>query len=347
MVGKSGYSSSGSVSRAAPGAVPGGANAYAQFGGEDAMISTTLAGGIGTAGSILAWVKLAQLPSQAGRFFYVAGESEPGNDLDLQFETDDRIKFFTGGGSSVSFAPPAAELTGRWHMVVAIFDTRGAERAIYWDGKPAARDADAGMAGKTKTFTIGASPVWGGRAFSGGIDEVALWNRALGAKEVAAIYAAALQGPVAPPPATAAGPFATTATVEAEDARGPVRLKREEQIALMFLTAIQNLEDACQLHAGHACTLNELLAGPAPADKWPIGRLKFDPAGDANYTYTVRTSGKAWEAHADPKKAGLGGFYFYAKFGAAEAYYNAAGSAGAMDDALTSRSVMGDSFATR
>jgi hypothetical protein len=106
----------------------------------------------------------------------------------------------------------------------------------------------------------------------------------------------------------------------------------------MFLSAIQSIESDCQMRMGAACTLDQMIAGA-----W----LKYDPAVDPNYAYTVKVNGKAWEARADPRRPGLGGFYFVTKFMSPDAYYNATGPAGPMDRKLTGRGIMGDSFSTR
>ncbi len=300
----------------------------------------------------MAWVNMAALPSTERHFFYVAGESQSGNDLDLQFENDNALKFYTASGGHVTYAPPPATLVGQWHMIVATMDAVSQTRVIYWDGKAVASDKGGGKAGKTGAFTIGATPVFEGRFFKGGIEEVALWDRALNAGEVAAIYAAC-KSSSAPPvrssvAASGTGPFATSAKVEVEDSDGPVALKREEQIAIMFLTAIQNIERDCQGRAKRACTLDQLLAGPQAADGSHIDRLKFDPKLDPNYTYTLAASGLAWEAHATAKKPGLIGFCFLSRsFPTANAYYNRSGTATAIDKELPNRSIEGDSFATR
>ena len=42
-----------------------------------------------------------------------------------------------------------------------------------------------------------------------------------------------------------------------------------------------------------------------------LGRLKYDLRTDPNYTYTLAVGGTAWEAHANAKKAGFGGFYSF------------------------------------
>jgi hypothetical protein len=156
--------------------------------GKDAWIATTQNGGIANAATIMAWVNLAALPSTAPHIFYVAGESQSGNDLDLQFEGDNAIKFFTAAGGSLDYKPNPASLVNQWHMIVVTMDVTAKSRAIYWDGVMVNSDQDPGKPNKTSAFSIGESTVFTGRFFNGSIDEVALWNRALGAAEVAAIY---------------------------------------------------------------------------------------------------------------------------------------------------------------
>jgi hypothetical protein len=328
------YNSSGGVTSDGPGAPIGIANdRYAKLDGRDGAIVTTQAGGVGAAASMMAWVNLGALPSAEGHYFYVVGESQSGNDLDLQFETDNALRFYTASGGHLTYAPPPTTLVNQWHLIVATMDAVSQTRVIYWDGKPVATDKGGGRAGKTGAFSIGASTVFGGRFFKGGIQEVGLWNRALAASEVAAIYAAS-KGVAAPAPT---GPFATTAKVEVEDDKGPIALKREEQIAILFLTAFQTIESDCQYRAKRACTMDQLL-----------GQLKFDPKADPNYTYTLAASGMAWESHANARKPGLLGFCFMSRtFPQVTATYNPAGTAGFLDKELMGRSIEGDSFTAR
>jgi hypothetical protein len=353
MGGLHSFSSSGGVAIDAPGVdAASEKNSFARLNGRDGMISTSFQGGVGRAGSIMAWVNLARMPAEAHRILYIAGESQSGNDFDMQFEPDNSLRFYTGAGGNIRYALPPMGVVGQWHMVVATFDADRHTRVLYWDGVPVAADNDAGKAGKISRFTIGASTVWGGRWFDGGIDEVALWSKALTAEQVANFYAAATQGAPAPAaqqaaPPPPAGPITTTAQVEIEDANGKVPLKLEEKIALMFLTAIQSIEFDCQMRSGAACTMDQMVAGPKATDGSRINRLKFDPAADPNYGYSVKVNGKAWEAHADPKRQGLGGFYFIAKVMSPDAYYSPNGPAGPMDRQLTSRSISGDSFSVR
>jgi hypothetical protein len=318
----------------------------------------------------MAWVNLDELPSKAGHFFYVAGESESGNDLDVQFETDNVLKFYTAAGGHLSYSPSPDSLIGQWHQIVVTLDTATHTRALYWDGKSVATDKGGGEAGKKNVFTIGESPVFTGRFFHGAIDEVALWNHALKPTEVAAIYAAAgatatsaaasastseagaaaaaVSAPAASAPTATSGPFATKATVQIEDAHGPVQLNRNEQIAYMFLSAIEVIEHECQLDIQRACPLDQLLSGAYPKGSG-IDRLKFDPnKADPNYNYTLSVNEMAWEAHATAKKTGSKGFCFMSRdVGTTIVTYSNSGPAGWTSTAVGNRGMSGDSFATQ
>jgi len=170
-------------------------NHFALLDGKDGWIKTTQMGGIEKTGSMMAWVNLATLPKTAGRIFYVAGESQSGNDFDLQFETDNGLRFYTGAGGNVSYLPDPNTLVNQWHMIVATMDAVTPGRAIYWDGQSQATDKSGSNTPKTSEFTIGESPVFTGRFFQGGIDEVAIWNRVLTPPEVSALYQSATKKP--------------------------------------------------------------------------------------------------------------------------------------------------------
>jgi hypothetical protein len=141
-----------------------------------------------------------------------------------------------------------------------------------------------------------------------------------------------------------AGPFATKASVEVKSETGAIPLKREEQIAFMFVDAINSLEDDCGRHAAEPCTLEALVRGPKAKDSFGVGKLKFDPnASDPNYAYKVALAGSNWEIWANPKKPGLGGFYAKGKFFGGK-WYNPAGPATAASTKITESSVDGDLF---
>ena len=185
------------------------ANAAASFDGfgSDSIVTTSVTGSISARGSINAWVNLAQLPAVAGRIFYIAGESQFGNDFDFQIESDNQLRFFTGSGENTAAAFDPS-LIGQWVMVTASYDATlgsGSFRRVYING--ALAGSYSGLVSdeiKTAPFTVGYSPVFGNREFAGLIDEVAVWDRGLSDAEVSAIYASRGQPAVAsvPEPAT-------------------------------------------------------------------------------------------------------------------------------------------------
>jgi len=136
--------------------------------------------------------------------------------------------------------------------------------------------------------------------------------------------------------------------VEIEDAKGPVQLKRDEQIAYMFLSAIEEIEHQCQLTLQHTCPLDQLLPGTYPRGI-KVEHLKFDPnKSDSNYTYTLAVNGMAWEAHATSKKPGLKGFCSMSRsIGTTTVTYSNNGPAGWTSTEVGNRGIEGDSFATQ
>jgi hypothetical protein len=356
QVGTTTYKSIGGVTSNGPGGPVGGGGSYfAKLNGHDGYVVTSQAGGVGVAASIMAWVNLDELPSKSGHYFYVAGESQNGNDLDLQFETDNSLKFFTASGGRLAYAPDSGSLVHQWHMVLATLDTQTQTRTIYWDGKQVASDKGGGRVGKTGTFSIGESTVFRGRYFQGGIAEVALWSHALKASEVASIYAASgaaarvggqQTGSVTIGADSASSSlFPNHAKVDVEDPNGPVKLKSAEQTAFLFLSAMQMIEGDCQMNAKRACTLDQMISGATGANGGRGSRLKYNPKSDPNYTYTVFASGLAWEVHATAKKPGLIGFCFLSRsYPSVIVTYSPSGTAGFVDTELPNRSIEGDSF---
>ena len=157
-------------------------------------VDTDLVGGINQAGSMVGWIYLTELPSDAGRYFTVAGESQYGNDFDFQFQQDDMLYFYTNGGGSVVDPTPftAADLN-RWIFVAATF-TSGGNATIYVNGVQVVQGSAGTHGNGSGTFAMGESDVFGGRYFHGLLDEFAVFNTELTADQVAAIYNSASLG---------------------------------------------------------------------------------------------------------------------------------------------------------
>ncbi len=142
----------------------------------------------------------------------------------------------------------------------------------------------------------------------------------------------------------AESPSATKATVLVKSDDKVIPLKREEQIAFIFVEAIKSLQSDCGGHAAEPCTLEALVRGPKPKDDWGMSKLKFDPnASDPNYTYKIVLGDQNWEVWANPRKPGLGGFYATGPFFGGS-WYNPAGPATKAHTQITESGIEGDLF---
>lgn len=158
--------------------------AYAGSGG-----SNPETGGISDAGTVIAWINLASLPSTQGRIFSIAGSSTYGDDFDLQIDnSDDQLRFYTDGGSYTGATTDftSADL-GQWIFVAATF-TANTDRTVYIDGAPAGTSVPGGHYANSSPFYIGQSNAFGGRYFDGSIADVAFYSSDLTAAQIADIY---------------------------------------------------------------------------------------------------------------------------------------------------------------
>jgi plastocyanin len=156
-----------------------------------------------TAATLDAWVMLNQKPSAAGRVMEIISRGDFSRDLDLLLLTDDRFYLYISNGANVGST--TAVQTGVWYHVAGTWDASGLK--MYVNGilentnptpniirspSPAAK------------FIIGAGSLFGGRQFSGLIDEAELIDHALMQSEVQAIFNADSHGKCKPPSPTAA-----------------------------------------------------------------------------------------------------------------------------------------------
>ncbi len=138
--------------------------------------------------TIEAWVNFKQLPSTANHIMAIAGRSGGGTDLDLQIETDNKFKFFIGTGApNVAVSNTIAE-TNEWYHIVGTYQAKNNIK-IYVNGV-LEKTTSISITRNTNPnkFCIGQSAIWSGRFFTGTIDEVKIFNRALSAEEVGAEY---------------------------------------------------------------------------------------------------------------------------------------------------------------
>lgn len=158
--------------------------------GPISYLLTDLYGGITNEGSVMAWIYLTEEPSVAGNIFHIAGQSQDGNDFDLQIQPDNGIYFYTDSGGHAVY--PAGIPVGQWHFVAGTF-VANSTRVLYLDGVPVASSTPGPHSLNTSNpFSVGYNIVFGGRQFDGNICEVAVFSRCLSATEIANIYQASL-----------------------------------------------------------------------------------------------------------------------------------------------------------
>lgn len=158
--------------------------------GNSSYLTTSLTGQVANAGTILAWVYLTAQPSASGHIFSIVSQSQFGNDFDFQIETDNLTKFYAGGATVYS----KALSLNQWHFLAATL-APDSSRDVYVDGQLVASATGGGHALNSNPFWMGNNQVFGPRYFQGRIDEVAIFNRALSAGEIASLYSIALNLP--------------------------------------------------------------------------------------------------------------------------------------------------------
>jgi hypothetical protein len=165
------------------------ANQALMLDGTNSYLTTSLIGQITNEGTVLVWVNLTAEPSTAGHVFQVTSQAESGDDFDLQIETDNYTYFFTDSGGSTVYTQ--ALPLNQWHFLSATF-IANSTRCVYLDGQLVATSTAGAHSVNNTAFWMGNNSVFGPRMFQGSLGEVAVFNRALAASEIYAIYSAAI-----------------------------------------------------------------------------------------------------------------------------------------------------------
>ncbi|MDQ4121753.1 MAG: putative Ig domain-containing protein [Acidobacteriota bacterium] len=146
------------------------------------------------AATLDAWVKFNQTPSQAGRIMEIITKGDFGNDLDLAAMTDDKFVLFIRGGSFVKSTTVIQ--SNVWYHVAATWNS--SELRMYVNG---VLENTTPLSNVSRTVSTVPLRIGNGYAFdrnqlwfSGLIDEVEIFNRALSATEILAIYNAQSAG---------------------------------------------------------------------------------------------------------------------------------------------------------
>jgi len=166
-----------------------GGNAYA-FSGADSILVANSTQYNSPLATVSFWVKAGELPAQGEAFLLSFGGWQERWKISLP--SHGKLVFTTNGTGGISDmdAGGGNELAvGQWAHVVMVHD--GSKDLIYMDGVLANEKNVAGNLNSTNhPFGIGYNPIDGGGYFVGELDDIRLYDVALSAQQVAALYAA-------------------------------------------------------------------------------------------------------------------------------------------------------------
>jgi prepilin-type N-terminal cleavage/methylation domain-containing protein len=149
----------------------------------DAGVSTVLNFGSGNF-SMVAWIKTSQTPSVVGRIITKRAAGGDSSWYSLFINPSGYLQLETTGGNGNS---TVAVNNGQWHQIVAV--KVGTAISYYVDGSAAGTTTGAANITTTSNLTIGdwiGAP--GTQNFSGQIDDVRIYNRALSQSEISQLY---------------------------------------------------------------------------------------------------------------------------------------------------------------
>lgn len=180
----------------APGFTTGQVNGAISFSGRDQSLSTAAAGNPTAALTVMAWINPVDL-TRRDRGILAKKDA-----FILEIESDGARLSFTmiNGGSYREFEPTVAANQipeNSWSQVTATFD--GTITVLYINGQPIDSEVSGfiGPANSNEPYYIAwtSHTAFGtNRYFNGAIDEVALFDRALSAPEIAQLYNESLAG---------------------------------------------------------------------------------------------------------------------------------------------------------
>ena len=140
--------------------------------------------------TIEAWIKVNQFPSGDWTAIVTKGDSSWRLH---RYGSTSTIALSVGGLSNGNLAGTRSVNDGQWHHVAGVYD--GINLFLYVDGTlDASAPATGIMAQNNYPVCIGENAQMPGRRWNGWIDEVSIYNRALTASEIQAIFAAGSGG---------------------------------------------------------------------------------------------------------------------------------------------------------
>ncbi len=167
---------------------------------QDVLVPNSADMNIGTnAVTLSAWVKLDQLPSAISGSFSGIFDSEPDDYVMYLDKSNSELRFKVTTSGNIAERPgvPASLLdTTNWHHVMGVYDGAAGEARMYFDGQLADTHVNSSLTANVRTGQIAgigsqvaaASPNAASSLFKGNIDDLGIWNRALGLAEAQYLY---------------------------------------------------------------------------------------------------------------------------------------------------------------
>lgn len=150
---------------------------------------------IKSAGAVTCWVR-REAGTDRKTVLWSAGQDSADNFVNVRLEADGRVAFFIENGRyDVLLTSEETLADGRWHHLAASWSPNTAD--LYLDGRLIAweRESRELLQGILPELQVGGGSQYNGAAsFTGDIDEIAVWDRALRSAEVEQQYHSARDG---------------------------------------------------------------------------------------------------------------------------------------------------------
>jgi hypothetical protein len=133
------------------------------------------------------WINIAAPPT-SDRYVFMDGDSSPGSDFYLNYGSDTNVTLMTK--DNIFVKAHLLTFTNRWFHVAAVADSNTHLLKMWIDGLLVATSSAPGNinVGYHSQFFIGCRSVYHDYCFSGAIDDVRVYNRALSDSEVQELY---------------------------------------------------------------------------------------------------------------------------------------------------------------
>lgn len=159
-----------------------------------------------SAGTFMAWVNFAQLPSAVPQEVTLMIKSQFESPLDFVMTRDDRLNGYGGNYPQVFYDANPRLATNTWYHLAFTFSNSGQFKRLHVNGVLVGDlPFSPQLTGSTNELVLGNSPVFTDRSLNGRLDEVAVFDRALSSAEIQSIFAAAGVAAPAPQPAIRVG----------------------------------------------------------------------------------------------------------------------------------------------